>query len=82
MKRTVFGVNISRRVENVPAVQGVLTKYGCNIRVRLGLHDADSTKCSPSGLLLIDAFGPEVEEFYKELQALAGVDVQRMDFED
>lgn len=80
MKRTVFGVNISKRVESVPAVQGVLTKYGCNIRVRLGLHDADSTQCSPSGLLLIDAFGPEVEEFYTELKALGGVEVQRMDF--
>lgn len=82
MKHTILGVHISKRVESVPAVQAVLTKYGCNIRVRLGLHDADSTKCAPGGLLLIDAFGPDVEEFYKELQALAGVDVQRMDFED
>lgn len=82
MKRTVFGVYISKRVENVPAVQAVLSKYGCNIRTRLGLHDADATKCSPSGLLLIDAFGPEVEDFFAELRALEGIDVQRMDFED
>ena len=82
MKHTIFGVHISRRVENVPGVQAVLSKYGCNIRTRLGLHDADSTSCSPSGLLLVDAFGPELEDFYKELRALKGVDVQRMDFED
>ena len=81
MKHTVFGVHISGRVENVPAVQAVLTKYGCNIRTRLGLHDADSTSCSPSGLLLIDAFGEEVEDFYQELRVQKGVDVQRMDFE-
>jgi hypothetical protein len=81
LKHTVFGVHISGRVENVPAVQAVLTKYGCNIRTRLGLHDADSTSCSPSGLLLIDAFGEEVEDFYQELKVQKGVDVQRMDFE-
>ena len=82
MKHTIFGVHITARTENVPAVQAVLTKYGCSIRTRLGLHDADSTSCSPSGLLLIDAFGPEAEAFYKELQTLKGVHVQRMDFAD
>ena len=82
MKHTIFGVHISQRVENVPAVQAVLSKYGCNIRTRLGIHDADSTSCSPSGLLLVDVFGPEIEEFYQELTALKGVDVRRMDFED
>lgn len=81
MKHTIFGVHITGRVENVPAVQAVLTRYGCNIRTRLGLHDADGTECSPSGLLLIDAFGAETEDFYRELKALKGVAVQRMDFE-
>jgi len=82
MKHTIFGVHITSRVENVPAVQTVLTKYGCNIHARLGLHDADNTSCSPSGLVLIDAFGAEVEDFYRDLKALKGVDIQRMDFED
>jgi hypothetical protein len=82
MKHTVFGVHINQRVKSVPAVQAVLTKYGCNVRTRLGIHDADATSCSPSGLLLIDAFGAEIEDFYKELETLEGVDVQRMDFED
>jgi hypothetical protein len=78
----IFGVHITQRVENVPAVQAVLTKYGCNIRTRLGIHDADGTSCSPSGLLLVDAFGAETEDFYRELKELKGVDVQRMDFAD
>ena len=82
MKHTIFGVHISQRTENVPAVQAVLTKYGCNIRTRLGIHDADATSCSPSGLLLVDVFGPEAEDFYTELSDLKGVDLQRMDFEE
>lgn len=80
MKHTIFGVHISQRTENVPAVQAVLTKYGCNIRTRLGIHDADMTSCSPSGLVLIDVFGDEIEDFYRELGALKGVGLQRMDF--
>jgi hypothetical protein len=80
MKHTIFGIHISHRTENVPAVQGVLTKYGCNVRTRLGIHDADMTSCSPSGLVLVDVFGDEVEEFYKELGNLEGVGLQRMDF--
>jgi len=80
MKHTIFGIHISHRVENVPAVQATLTKYGCNIRTRLGIHDADSTSCSPSGVVLVDVFGPEAETFYDELKSLKGVDLQRMDF--
>jgi hypothetical protein len=80
VKHTIFGIHISQRTENVPAVQAVLTKYGCNIRTRLGIHDADATSCSPSGLVLVDVFGDEVEDFYKELSGLSGVGLQRMDF--
>ncbi len=82
MKHTIFGAHVSQRVENVPALQATLTKYGCNIRTRLGIHDADATSCSPSGLVLLDVFGPEMEDFYRELQGLKGLDLQRMDFED
>lgn len=80
MKHTIFGIHITNRVENVPALQSTLTKYGCNIRTRLGIHDADATSCSPSGLVLVDVFGAEAEEFYAELQGLKGVGLQRMDF--
>ena len=82
MKHTIFGIHISHRTENVPAVQATLTKYGCNIRTRLGMHDADMTNCSPSGLVLVDVFGPELEAFYDELKSLKGVGLQRMDFEE
>jgi hypothetical protein len=81
MQHTIFGIHISHRTENVPALQATLTKYGCSIRTRLGIHDADATSCSPGGLVLVDVFGPETEQFYKDLSGLEGVGVQRMDFE-
>lgn len=82
MKHTIFGIHISQRTENVPALQATLTKYGCNVRTRLGIHDADATSCSPSGLVLVDVFGPEVDDFFNELRALKGVGLQRMEFEE
>ncbi len=82
MLHHIFGIHVVNRPENVPPVQTVLTKYGCNIRTRLGIHDATETACSASGLILVDAFGDEatVEAFYKELDGLNGVELKRMDF--
>ena len=82
MNHHIFGIQVNQRTEKAPAVQAVLTKFGCNIRTRLGIHEADSASCSPSGVILIDVFGtPEqVEECYRELGALPGVALQRMDF--
>ncbi len=82
MKHTIFGIHISQRTENVPAVQACLTTYGCSIRTRLGIHDADSTSCSPSGVVLVDVIGEDAEAFYKELEGLKGIGLQRMDFVD
>jgi hypothetical protein len=82
MKHTIFGIHITNRVENVPALQATLTKYGCSIRTRLGIHDADATSCSPSGLVLVDVLDAELEAFYAELQGLKGVGLQRMDFSE
>ncbi len=82
MLHHIFGTHVINRPENVPPVQATLTKYGCNIRTRLGIHDASDTACSPSGLILVDAFGDDgtVGAFYAELSQLKGVELKRMDF--
>ena len=82
MLHHIFGIHVINRPENVPPVQACLTKYGCNIRTRLGIHDASETSCSPSGLILVDVFGEDatVEAFYKELAEMKGVELKRMDF--
>jgi hypothetical protein len=82
MLHHIFGIHVVNRPENVPPVQACLTKYGCNIRTRLGIHDASETACSPSGLILVDAFGDDatVEAFYHELGEMKGVELKRMDF--
>lgn len=83
-KRIVIGIHISNRVNEVPCVQEVLTKYGCNIKTRLGLHEASESACSTSGLILLEMCGTEndVKMMEQELSVLDGVSVQKMVFKD
>ena len=82
-KRTILGVNISARTQAVPNVQAVLTEFGCNIRTRLGLHETTDGSCAPGGLLILDTHGDEssVEKLAAALEAIQGVEVRKMVFE-
>lgn len=49
------------RVETATRVQEVLTRFGCNIRVRLGLHDAGMSSCSNSGMIVLQICGEKAD---------------------
>ena len=63
--------------------QDILIQYVCNIRVRLGLHDAGIETCSPSGLILLQICGPkaDIEQMQSELQKVPYVKVKLMSLE-
>ncbi len=50
----VIILNISNRNEDSVKLQEILTKYGCNIKTRIGFHHSDKNKCSKSGLIILD----------------------------
>ncbi len=81
-KITVLGVRITDRAEKSLAVQNVLTMYGCSIRTRLGLHEVVEGNCSHTGLILLELTGDEEEmqRLENALQAIPGVEVQKMVF--
>jgi hypothetical protein len=81
-KRIVVGVHVDSRVKKVPHVQEVFTKYGCNIKTRLGLHEVADNACSPSGLIILEMYGDEnaVTGMESELNAMDGVTVKKMEF--
>jgi hypothetical protein len=78
----ILGIHVSDRLKNAVEVQKVFTDYGCNIKTRIGLHDADESVCSPSGVVLIEFFGGESEAaaMQAKLAAVEGVQVQKMVF--
>ena len=68
------------RVETATKVQEVLTRNGCSIRVRLGLHDAGVGSCSNSGLILLQICGEkaDAEKLQADLQSVPHVKAKMM----
>jgi len=83
MKETrIIGIAISNRIEASLKVQNILTKYGCSIKTRLGLHEVTNENCSISGLILLELTG-DVNECIKlenELLSIDGIEVKKMIF--
>jgi len=82
-KHNILGVHITDRIENARVVQDILTKYGCNIQTRIGLHEVDRNHCALNGLIVLELFGDEAicDELRDTLKAVKGVEVQQMIFE-
>jgi hypothetical protein len=81
--KIILGILVPNRLEKAPQVQKVLTKFGCNIKTRLGLHEVNEKTCSVSGLIIIELFGDETEciDLEKQLRAIHGIQIQKMLFE-
>lgn len=75
----IMAVVIGHRSKNAPEVQKVLTKFGCMIKVRLGLHEAGNV-CSEEGLVILQLAGDssEIKNFQEELNAIEGVRANTM----
>jgi hypothetical protein len=78
----IVGVHITDRASHAGEVQNILSKYGKNIRTRLGLHEISEDSASPNGLIVIEVVGSnqEIDALSDELRRLKGVQVQSMFF--
>ena len=83
-KTTILGVYITDRVKEAVEVQNILTRYGCSIKTRLGLHEVVKDYCSTSGLILLELTGGEKdkENLEKDLKNIDGLQIQKMEFEE
>ena len=70
----VMTILISNRRKNATELQKVLTKSGCIIKTRLGLHEAGEL-CSEEGLIILQLIGSSenITLLERELNALDGV---------
>lgn len=77
----IFGIRINHRHTNATKLQEVLTAFGCNIRLRVGVHEADETYCADDGVIVLQVCGDQtvVDEMTKALTAVDGVSVKVMD---
>ncbi|HKL42920.1 MAG TPA: hypothetical protein VJ962_10120 [Clostridia bacterium] len=80
--RTIMGVEIKDREESAVKVQELLTKHGCIIKTRLGLHEVQN-QCSANGFILLEFERQETgehDELKDELNAIENVVAKTMEF--
>lgn len=81
--RVILGIQVGEREHEAVKVQELLTKHGCIIKTRLGLHEASTVKCSSNGLILLEFLPDKDEEIQSmeiELSSLESVIVRKMIF--
>jgi hypothetical protein len=83
-KRIILGAHLTDRTKDAPKFQELITQYGCNIKTRIGLHDASDSYCSSQGLVLLEMIGDEarINELEEKLRAFQGIEIQKMVFEE
>jgi len=82
--RVIMGIQVGDREQEALKVQELLTKHGCIIKTRLGLHEASvEGQCSSNGLIILEFIqnkDDEIKAMIKELDALESVKVEQMVF--
>lgn len=81
--RQIMGIQVGNRESEALKVQELLTKNGCIIKTRLGLHESSEEMCSITGLIILE-FLPnkeaDITELEKELATLDTIVVKKMVF--
>jgi hypothetical protein len=78
--RTIMAVSISKRIAEAVKVQQALTKHGCIIKLRVGLHEAGDV-CADDGLVLLHLCGTkkEIAALKADLGRIKGVKVKTLE---
>jgi hypothetical protein len=77
----IIGVRMDNRTGNAAKFQETLTKNGCSIRARLGLHEVSEDACANDGLIVLQPCGSkaDVTRLTEELNALPGITARLID---
>jgi metal-responsive CopG/Arc/MetJ family transcriptional regulator len=76
----IMAIVVNGRSQKADQVQNIFTKYGCLIKMRLGLHETGNV-CSEEGLIILQLEGEktEIANFQNELNSVAGVKTNLME---
>jgi hypothetical protein len=80
MNTTIMAIALEARNRFAPNLQEILTKHGCIISMRLGLHEASKNSCSERGLILLQLCGEEeeVSALKEDLSKIEDIEVSTM----
>lgn len=70
----IIGLKLSNRISTSPVFQNIISKYGCIINTRIGLHSNCSRICSSYGIILLEIVdNSNVIPLKKELLDIDGI---------
>jgi len=74
MAQKVVVIGVQHRREEADKLQKLLTEHGCEVKARLGLHEAGSI-CSDEGLIILQLVPdePKADSLVEELNKLDGI---------
>lgn len=77
----IVGIHVTDRVKHAGVIQKVLTRYGGNIKTRLGLHEVAGS-LAPNGIILLEMVGEQRQclSIIAKLNAIKGVEAKKMVF--
>jgi len=72
---------MDNRVGNAVKFQETLTKNGCKLKARLGLHEVSEDTCANDGLIILQPCGEkrEIEQLVSDLNKLDGITAKLID---
>jgi len=78
----ILAIKVDGRTSHAVHVQEVLTKFGCNIKTRVGFHEASADLCATDGIIILQLFGEDdiAEKMAGELSRLEGVTPKIIEF--
>lgn len=75
----ILGVKIPNRITTSPMFQDIISKYGCMIRTRVGLHNNCATSCASHGIIILEIVdGSEITQLKKALTSIDGITIDSM----
>jgi len=79
---SILAIKINGRESKAPHLQEILTKYGCNIKTRVGFHETSEDNCSMDGFIILHLFGKdkEFQDLFSEIKELNGVTPKFVEF--
>ena len=70
----ILGIKLPNRISTSPVFQDVISKYGCAIKTRIGLHSNCSTTCSNYGVIVLEIVeGSNITDLKKALLRIDGI---------
>lgn len=81
MKISVLVISLDKRSSGAVALQGVLTRWGCIIKTRLGIHAGIAGSCTDSGLIILELMATSAQKlkFIKELKSVPALKLKAVE---